>query len=102
MIFSKRIGLTVRLRSPYTVIFLLGLTAQREQPLSRSYSNRQGDYGVEISRNKGLKPLAYPNPLGRRYTFPPFDKLTVRLVEVGLGAVACFPEDGVFLSLNSG
>ena len=48
MIFSKRIGLMVRLRSPYTVIFLLGLTAQREQPLSMSYSNRQGDYGVEI------------------------------------------------------
>ena len=50
---------------------------------------------------RGLSPLPILTPLAGA-TFPPFDKLTVRLVEVGLGAVACFPEDGVFLSLNSG
>ena len=90
MIFSKRIGLTVRLRSPYTVIFLLGLTAQREQPLSRSYSNRQGDYGVEISRNKGLKPLAYPNPLGRRY-IPSLRQAHCKTCRSGAGGCSLLP-----------
>ena len=36
-------------------------------PRNLLYSNRQEGYSVEISGNKGLKSLAYPNPLGRRY-----------------------------------